>query len=147
VRFAIHQSESKSTVPWTIQQLHRPLNPFYSCTPPLQQSHATISKENEGPTSAALPTIGRTINPINACDTPEDATIASIELTRNSAQTATIAVDTNNNPIAQNGVISAISSGSSVSESDVGSSYKYACDFNWKNRYLHQRQIGRRYEK
>jgi hypothetical protein len=89
-----------------------------------------IRIEYQRRTSAALPTIGKTINPINDCDTPDDATIASIELTKNSAHTATIAVDTNNNPIAQNGVISAISSGSSPSESDAGSSYKYACDFN-----------------
>lgn len=85
------------------------------------------SIELERPTSAAFPTIGKTISPMNVSDTPDDATISSMELTRNSAQTATTAVDANNSAIAKKGVISAISMGSSDSVSDSGSSYKYAC--------------------
>ena len=86
--------------------------------------------------SAALPTMGKTINPINVVETPDDATIWSIELTRNSAQTATTAVLANNNRIAMSGVISATSSGSSDSVSEPGSSYKCECVLSWKKRYL-----------
>jgi hypothetical protein len=92
-------------------------------------------KDERGNTSAALPTMGKTINPMKVVETPEVATISSIELTRNSAQTATTAVLAKSNAIAMKGVISACSS-SSDSVSEVGSSYKYACVFNWKNKYL-----------
>src|SRR5277367_122925 len=90
-------------------------------------------------TSAALPTMGKTINPINVVDTPDEATIASIELTRNSAQTATTAVLASNRPHANSGVISATSSGSPSdppSGLEPGSSDKYACVLSWKKRYL-----------
>ena len=82
--------------------------------------------------------MGNTINPIKVVDTPDDATIASIELTRNSAQTATTAVLASNRPQANSGVISATSSGSpSDSPSELaGSSYRYACVLSWKKRYL-----------
>jgi len=78
-------------------------------------------------TSAAFPTMGKTINPINVVDTPDEATIASIELTRNYAQTATTAVLASNNTHANSGVISATSSASPFdppSELELGSSYK-----------------------
>ena len=78
--------------------------------------------------------MGRTINPMNVVDTPDDATIWSIELTRNSAQTATTDVLAKSNRIAMRGVISATSIGSSDSLSEPGSSYKCACVFNWKKR-------------
>jgi len=94
-------------------------------------------------TSAAFPTIGNTIRPMNVVDTPDDATIASIELTRNSAQTATIPVDKSSKAIAMRGVISAISSDPSDSSSEVESSYKCACVFNWKKRYLVQLNMVR----
>lgn len=86
-------------------------------------SSDVLRSENDerGKTSAALPTIGRTINPMNVVDTPEEATMASIELMRNSAQTATTAVDASSNRTETRGVISATSC-SSDSVSVVGSS-------------------------
>ena len=68
-----------------------------------------------GGTSAAFPTIGRTIRPMKASETPDEATISSIELTRNSAQMATTAVDPSNNKTEMSGVISAYSVSSSSS--------------------------------
>ena len=74
-----------------------------------------------GNTSAALPTMGKTINPMKVVDTPEDATIASIALTRNSAQIATTAVDASNKMMAMSGVISAASCSSDSVSVEVSS--------------------------
>jgi len=54
-------------------------------------------------------------------DTPEDATIASIALTRNSAQIATTAVDASNKMMAMSGVISATSCSSDSVSVEVSS--------------------------
>jgi hypothetical protein len=82
-------------------------------------------------TSAALPTIGRTISPMKDFETPEEATMSSIELTRNSAQTATTQVEASSKSIAVRGVISATSGPSRSMDSgaspiELSSSYKYA---------------------
>ena len=50
-------------------------------------------------TSAAFPTIGSAINPMNVVATPDDLTIASM-LTRNPAHTATTPVNARRNRIA-----------------------------------------------
>lgn len=72
-------------------------------------------------TSAALPTIGKTMSPMKVVETPDDATIASIALTRNSAHTATTAVDASSNMTATKGVISATSCSSDSVSVDASS--------------------------
>jgi hypothetical protein len=115
-----------------MNQLQRQLpSPFYSYTPRSQQLRAKRQISSlKTVTSAAFPTIGNMINPINVVDTPEDATIASIELTKNSAHTATTAVDASKRTTATRGVISATSWDSLDSASAEASSYKCECVFN-----------------